>query len=210
MGIHEDTQNNLVTATVELAGLTKENSLVDADVIIHQLTISGKHNTSGQTEDKEKRVTVRERWHGKFSRSLPLPRGCYINSYSARSAWSLTCYQPEELRASLEDGVLTVTFPKTTPEQAPIKKRTKAEVESTFYMVSSSGCLRTAPCQLVDNSWIVPVIWHSARLLNICLNRPVFLPTHRPNATDSIHVQRDVIMNYSNLCSSALGVRKLS
>jgi HSP20 family molecular chaperone IbpA len=70
MGLHEDTQNNLVTTTVELAGLTKENSQVDADVIIHQLTISGKHNASGQTEDKEKKVTVRERWHGKLSCSL--------------------------------------------------------------------------------------------------------------------------------------------
>ena len=29
--------------------------------------------------------------------------------------------QSEEIKASMENGVLTVTFPKTTPEQAPKK-----------------------------------------------------------------------------------------
>lgn len=29
--------------------------------------------------------------------------------------------KPEEIKASLEDGVLTVSFPKTSPEQAPKK-----------------------------------------------------------------------------------------
>ena len=29
--------------------------------------------------------------------------------------------QPEDIRASMENGVLTVTFPRTTPEQAPKK-----------------------------------------------------------------------------------------
>ena len=32
-----------------------------------------------------------------------------------------TCLQPEEIKASMENGVLNVTFPKTTPEQAPKK-----------------------------------------------------------------------------------------
>ena len=29
--------------------------------------------------------------------------------------------QPEEIKASMVDGVLTVTFPRTTPEMAPKK-----------------------------------------------------------------------------------------
>ncbi len=34
----------------------------------------------------------------------------------------LTCgFQPEEIKASMENGVLAVTFPRTTPEQAPKK-----------------------------------------------------------------------------------------
>lgn len=33
----------------------------------------------------------------------------------------IACVQPEEIKASLENGVLTVTYPRTTPEQAPKK-----------------------------------------------------------------------------------------
>lgn len=29
--------------------------------------------------------------------------------------------QPEDIKASMENGVLTVAFPRTTPEQAPQK-----------------------------------------------------------------------------------------
>ena len=29
--------------------------------------------------------------------------------------------QPEEIKASMADGVLTITFPRTTPEMAPQK-----------------------------------------------------------------------------------------
>jgi len=35
--------------------------------------------------------------------------------------------QPEEVKAALKDGVLTVTFPKSTPEQAP--KRIAVKVD---------------------------------------------------------------------------------
>ena len=31
----------------------------------------------------------------------------------------LRCLQESEVRASMKDGVLTVTFPKATPEMAP-------------------------------------------------------------------------------------------
>ncbi|KAG7444767.1 uncharacterized protein BT62DRAFT_899059, partial [Guyanagaster necrorhizus] len=43
---------------------------------------------------------VRERKYGKFLRTLRLPQGI----------------KEEEIKASLENGLLTVTFPKTAPE----------------------------------------------------------------------------------------------
>ncbi|KAI0776795.1 HSP20-like chaperone [Trametes elegans] len=101
MDLHEDQEKNLVTATFELPGLTKEN--VQIDVKDNVLTVSGESTLS--TERDEKGYSVRERRYGKFSRSLPLPQGI----------------KPEEIKAAMNDGVLTVTFPRTTPELAPKK-----------------------------------------------------------------------------------------
>ncbi|KAH9837562.1 HSP20-like chaperone [Rhodofomes roseus] len=101
MDLHEDNQQNLVTATFELPGLNKEN--VSIDVHNGVLTVSG----GSTVEDKrdENGYAVRERRVGKFSRAIPLPQGI----------------KEENIRASMENGVLTVTFPKTTPEMAPKK-----------------------------------------------------------------------------------------
>ncbi|OCH93475.1 small heat shock protein [Obba rivulosa] len=101
MDLHEDTNANLVTATFELPGLSKEN--VQIDVHSNVLTVSGESKTS--SEHDENGWAVRERRFGKFSRSIPLPQGI----------------KPEDIKAGMDDGVLTVTFPKTTPEQAPRK-----------------------------------------------------------------------------------------
>ncbi|EJF58927.1 small heat shock protein [Dichomitus squalens] len=101
MDLHEDKEKNLVTATFELPGLTKEN--VSIDVRDSVLNVSGESIIS--SEHDEQGYAVRERRFGKFSRSLPLPQGI----------------KPEEIKATMENGVLTVTFPRTTPEQAPKK-----------------------------------------------------------------------------------------
>ncbi|KAF7319816.1 SHSP domain-containing protein [Mycena kentingensis (nom. inval.)] len=57
----------------------------------------GKHEKDG--------YAVRERRYGKFARTLQLPQGV----------------KDEEIKANMENGVLTVTFPKSSPEQAPKK-----------------------------------------------------------------------------------------
>ncbi|OCH93473.1 small heat shock protein [Obba rivulosa] len=101
LDLHEDTNANLVTATFELPGLSKEN--VQIDVHNNVLTVSGESKTS--SEHDEDGWAVRERRFGKFSRSIPLPQGI----------------KPEDIKAGMDNGVLTVTFPKTTPEQAPRK-----------------------------------------------------------------------------------------
>ncbi|KAF8651058.1 hypothetical protein AX16_004921 [Volvariella volvacea WC 439] len=99
MDLHENKEQNLVTATFELPGLNKED--VHIDVHNGRLTVSGESKIS--TEHEEKGYAVRERRYGKFFRTLQLPEGV----------------KETEIRAAMENGILTVTFPRTTPEQAP-------------------------------------------------------------------------------------------
>ncbi|KAA1476756.1 HSP20-like chaperone [Dentipellis sp. KUC8613] len=99
MDLHDNKETNTVTATFELPGLKKED--VHLDVHNNTLTVSGETNVDS-TRD-ESGYTVRERRFGKFSRTIPLPQGI----------------KHEEIKAALDNGVLTVTFPKTTPEQTP-------------------------------------------------------------------------------------------
>ncbi|KAH8093060.1 small heat shock protein [Cristinia sonorae] len=101
MDVHEDAQSNTVLATFELPGLKKED--VNIDVHNNILTVSGESKISSERD--ENGYAVRERRFGKFSRSIPLPQGI----------------KGEDIKASLENGVLSVTFPKTTTEQAPKK-----------------------------------------------------------------------------------------
>ncbi|KAF8153291.1 small heat shock protein [Crassisporium funariophilum] len=101
MDLHEDTSKNLVTATFELPGLVKDD--VQIDVHNNRLTVSAESKQSSDFE--EHGYAVRERRFGKFSRTLQLPVGV----------------KSEEISASMENGVLSITFPKSTPELAPKK-----------------------------------------------------------------------------------------
>lgn len=75
MDLHEDKEKNLVTATFELPGLTKEN--VQLDVKDNVLTVAGESTLS--TERDEKGYSLRERRFGQFSRSIPLPQGISVS-----------------------------------------------------------------------------------------------------------------------------------
>ncbi|EIW76415.1 small heat shock protein [Coniophora puteana RWD-64-598 SS2] len=92
-------ENDTVTATFELPGLKKE----DVNIQLHnnRLTVSGETNVSSDREQDG--YSVRERSFGKFERSLRLGQGI----------------KEEDIKANMQDGVLTVTFPKTPAEQAP-------------------------------------------------------------------------------------------
>ncbi|TBU25115.1 HSP20-like chaperone [Dichomitus squalens] len=97
--VHEDKEKNVVTATFELPGINKEN--VSIDVQDNLLTVSGE--TKFESNRDENGYVVRERRFGRFSRSLPVPQGV----------------KPEEIKASMDNGVLTVTYPRQTAEQLP-------------------------------------------------------------------------------------------
>jgi len=101
MDLHENAEENTVTATFEFPGVPKEN--IQIDVHGGKLTVSAE--TKQSEEHNENGYAVRERRYGKFSRTLQLPHGV----------------KDEEIKAAMDNGVLTVTFPTSTPEQVPKK-----------------------------------------------------------------------------------------
>ncbi|KAF8532056.1 HSP20-like chaperone [Gautieria morchelliformis] len=91
----------LVTATFELPGLRKED--VRIDVLDNKLIVAGeRRHLSAQAELSRKpgeRYAVREIKRGRFKRVVSLPAGTKL----------------EDVKASLIDGILTVTFPGSPP-----------------------------------------------------------------------------------------------
>ena len=75
MDVHEDKEKNVVTAFFELPGLKKED--VSIDVQNDVLTVSGESKISEERD--ENGYAVRERRYGKFSRSIPLPKGVNVS-----------------------------------------------------------------------------------------------------------------------------------
>ncbi|KAJ7935575.1 HSP20-like chaperone [Mycena leptocephala] len=101
MDLHENAEANTVTATFELPGIKKED--VQIETLPGRLRVSAECKMS---EEHEKAgYAIRERRYGKYSRTLQLPQGV----------------KDEEIKANMENGVLSVTFPKSTPELAPKK-----------------------------------------------------------------------------------------
>jgi len=74
MDLHENSEKNLVTATFEFPGVSKEN--IQIDVHNNRLTVSAE--TKESTDHDERGYAVRERRYGKFSRTLQLPQGVKV------------------------------------------------------------------------------------------------------------------------------------
>lgn len=75
MDLHEDSQQNLVTATFELPGVKKED--VHIDVNNNRLTVWAESKVS--QEHEESGYAVRERRFGKYQRTLQLPTGIKVS-----------------------------------------------------------------------------------------------------------------------------------
>lgn len=99
LDLQENVDANTVAARVELPGVKPED--ICLEVQNDRLTISGE--TSATATRDEGNFVVRERSYGKFSRTLVLPPGT----------------KPEDIKANVDSGVLTVTFPKAPSDQLP-------------------------------------------------------------------------------------------
>ena len=91
LDIYEDKDNLFVK--VELPGMKRE----DIDVSLHEgsLSVSGERKSEQKHEDAE--VYRAERFFGRFQRTITLP----------------TPVAAEKVKAQYQDGILTVTLPKT-------------------------------------------------------------------------------------------------
>ena len=76
MDLHEDAENNVVTATFDLPGLTKDK--VHIDLQNGNLTISGEVVESAEKTSQV--YAIRERESGQFSRSVKLPEGTKVGN----------------------------------------------------------------------------------------------------------------------------------
>ena len=74
MDVHEDIEKNVVTATFEFPGFSKDE--VQINFQNGKLTVSAE---SKKSEDvAETGYTLRERLHGRLSRTLQLPEGVQV------------------------------------------------------------------------------------------------------------------------------------
>lgn len=80
MDLYESTDKNLMTATFELPGLSKDN--VQIDVEGGNLAVSGECTIL--SEQQEQGYAIKERRSGKFVRSVRLPEGTQVSNESLK------------------------------------------------------------------------------------------------------------------------------
>ncbi|KAG6325973.1 hypothetical protein ID866_13116, partial [Astraeus odoratus] len=99
LDIHEDEESNSITAKLELPGLKSED--ISIEVEEGHLTVSGEFPK--ENPHSENGYSIRERRPGKFWRTIQIPGGV----------------KPGEVKAKMEHGLLTITFPRVVvvPEQ---------------------------------------------------------------------------------------------
>jgi len=95
-------KNGTVTITAELPGLEEKD--VEVTVVDNVLTLKGEKKA--EREEKGENRYLIERSYGSFQRSLELPEGV----------------KPEDIKASMTKGVLTVTLPKPRAAKPDAKK----------------------------------------------------------------------------------------
>jgi HSP20 family protein len=91
-----------IEVVAELPGM--EEADVDVRVADGALTVRGEKKF--EREERDRRYLLRERSFGRVERVLPLPEG--LDVYAAKAAF--------------DNGVLTVTIPKTEETQAAVKR----------------------------------------------------------------------------------------
>lgn len=123
MDLHENSEKNLVTASFEFPGATKN----DHQIEVHNCKVTILAETKNSTEKDDNGYAVRERRFGKYSRTLQLPQGvkvCHSNSGHLKKPLEIhNKYQNEEIASAMENGVLTITSPAMLHSWHPKKSR---------------------------------------------------------------------------------------
>ena len=91
MNVYEEGDTLVVEA--QLPGMKPD----DLDINVEQGVLSISGQTTSEEERKERNYLVREHRTGRFNRSMRLP----------------ATYDPDACKASFEDGILRLTFPKS-------------------------------------------------------------------------------------------------
>ncbi|KIL69916.1 hypothetical protein M378DRAFT_68477, partial [Amanita muscaria Koide BX008] len=96
MNLYEDPKDNLILVEIELPGFKKDD--VTIDVQSGRLTITAERKPPENVQ--ERNYAIHERLQGKYSRTINLPQGI----------------KEEDIKASMEHGLLKITFLKSAPE----------------------------------------------------------------------------------------------
>lgn len=91
LDLFEDNDNLL--AQLELPGVAKQ----DVTVSVHDGVLSVSGERKQESESKDEGCFRRERFHGRFHRAVTLPKPVKVDA----------------IKASLKDGILTISMPKT-------------------------------------------------------------------------------------------------
>jgi len=95
-------RDNRLVARADLPGMKKED--VSVEVTDGHLALSGERRR--ESEEKKDNVYRTEREYGSFYRAVPLPEGVKL----------------EDVKASFADGVLEVSIPLPTRQEAAVRK----------------------------------------------------------------------------------------
>lgn len=79
MDIQESILTNLITATIELPGIKKENITIDVDTEKRLIIVHGGEDAKGGTNINDDEFVLKERHTGRFSRSIALPSGIQVS-----------------------------------------------------------------------------------------------------------------------------------
>lgn len=94
-----------VTLTAELPGLKEE----DVEVVLRDDMLTVKGEKKSEREEKKENYHLSERRYGAFERTFRLPETA----------------EADRIKAAIEDGVLTVTVPKSAGARAKAEKKIK-------------------------------------------------------------------------------------
>lgn len=117
--IQFDTVDNVIVAMLELPGVKKADVRISLATCpfsrARQLTVSGSSRCALSTERGH---TVLERKFGDFTRGICVPPETLVCQPLHMHRWSLKVVrQPHDVRATMEDGVLTLRIPGGQPAQ---------------------------------------------------------------------------------------------